>query len=180
MTLKPQTMQIRLATLADIPALHPVIESAYRGDAARAGWTFESDILSGPPRTDPARLAAIMNSPDDRLLIALTNEGPIGCVQITNRGAETAYLGLLCIAPQRQAAGLGRQLIDAAETLARDDFATTVMEMTVIDRRVELISYYERRGYALTGEVRPFPIPFDPPLSMVVLAKALAADARLG
>ena len=180
MTLKAQTMQIRLATIADIPTLHPVIESAYRGDAARAGWTFESDILDGPPRTDPARLAAIVNSPDDRLLIALLEDAPIGCVQITDCGAGTAYLGLLCIDPQRQAAGLGRQLIDAAETLARDDFATTTMEMTVIDRRVELISYYQRRGYALTGEARPFPIPFDPPLSMVVLAKALAEGVRFG
>lgn len=180
MTLKAQTMQIRLATTADIPTLHPVIESAYRGDSARAGWTFESDILDGPPRTDPARLAAILNSPDDRLLIALLDGTPIGCVQITNRGAGTAYLGLLCIAPESQAGGLGRQLIDAAETLARNDFATTNMEMTVIDRRAELISYYERRGYALTGETRPFPIPFDPPLSMVVLAKALAEGARLG
>lgn len=180
MTLNAQTMQIRLATIADIPTLHPVIESAYRGDAARAGWTFESDILDGPPRTDPARLAAIVNSPDDRLLIALLEDAPIGCVQITDCGAGTAYLGLLCIDPQRQAAGLGRQLIDAAETLARDDFATTTMEMTVIDRRVELISYYQRRGYALTSEARPFPIPFDPPLSMVVMAKALAEGVRFG
>jgi GNAT superfamily N-acetyltransferase len=180
MTLETATMQIRLATLADIPGLHPVIESAYRGDTARAGWTFESDIISGPPRTDPTRLAAIVNSPDDRLLIALLEDTPIGCVQITDCGAGTTYLGLLCIAPQRQAAGLGRQLIDAAEILARDDFAAIVMEITVIDRRTELISYYQRRGYALTGETRPFPIPFDPPLSLAVLAKALAADARLG
>ncbi|WP_336971769.1 GNAT family N-acetyltransferase [Sphingobium aromaticiconvertens] len=173
-------MHIRLATATDIPALHPVIEGAYRGDSARTGWTFESDILHGPPRTDPARLAAILNSPDDRLLIALEDDKPIGCVQITDCGGGTAYLGLLCIAPLRQAGGLGRQLIDAAEALARDDFATTTMEMTVIDRRTELISYYERRGYTLTGEARPFPIPFDPPLSMAVLAKALAANARLG
>lgn len=179
-TLKAETMHIRLATPADIPALHPVIESAYRGDAARGGWTFESDILDGPPRTDPARLAAIVNSAGDRLLIALLDGAPIGCVQITDCGAGTAYLGLLCILPQRQAGGLGRQLIDAAETLARKDFSTITMEMTVIDRRAELISYYERRGYTLTGETRPFPIPFDPPLSMVVLAKALAAEARLG
>lgn len=173
-------MHIRLTTPADIPALHTVIESAYRGDAARAGWTFESDILSGPPRTNPAKLAAIVRCPGERLLTALEKNQPIGCVQITDRGAGTAYLGLLCILPQRQATGLGRQLIDAAEKLARDDFAATVMEMTVIDRRVELISYYQRRGYVVTGESRPFPIPLDPPLSMVVLAKALVADARLG
>ena len=54
-----------------------------------------------------------------------------------------------------------------------------MIEMTVIDRRPELIAYYQRRGYMLTDEKRPFPIPLDPPLEMVVLAKALAAPVQL-
>ena len=51
--------------------------------------------------------------------------------------------------------------------------------MTVIARRRELIAWYERRGYALTGETRPFPMD-DPrfglprePLFFVVLRKRL-------
>ncbi|NWK98070.1 GNAT family N-acetyltransferase [Sphingobium lactosutens] len=172
-------MDIRLATAADLPLLHPVIERAYRGDAARAGWTFESDLLAGP-RTDLATLAAILASPADRLLVAVENGAPIGCVQISDRGERTAYLGLLCIDPARQADGLGRRLIAAAEDHAARLFGATAMEMTVIDRRAELIAYYQRRGYVLTAEKRPFPIPLDPPLEMVVLAKALAASVHLG
>jgi ribosomal protein S18 acetylase RimI-like enzyme len=173
-------MPIRLATAADLSALHPVIERAYRGDSARAGWTFESDLLSGP-RTDIDTLTAILQSAPDRLLIALGDDGaPIGCVQVTDRGAGIAYLGLLCIDPLLQAAGLGRQLIDAAEVLAVDVFAARTMEMTVIDSRTELIAYYQRRGYALTAEKRPFPIPLDPPFQMVVLAKPLATRNELG
>ncbi|HUD95382.1 GNAT family N-acetyltransferase [Sphingobium sp.] len=172
-------MDIRIATAADLPLLHPVIERAYRGDAARAGWTFESDLLTGP-RTDLATLAAILASPTDRLLVAIADGAPIGCVQITNKGQSAAYLGLLCIDPARQAGGLGRLLIEAAEDHAARLLGATRMEMTVIDRRAELIAYYQRRGYALTGERRPFPIPLDPPLEMVVLAKALAASAHLG
>ena len=150
------------------------------GDAARAGWTFESDLLSGP-RTDLASLSAILASPTDWLLIALGEDAaPIGCVQITDKGAGTAYLGLLCIDPARQAAGLGRHLIAVAEAHAARCFATTLMEMTVIDSRTELIAWYQRRGYAPTGEVRPFPIPLDPPLAMTVLAKALATRNDLG
>ncbi len=173
-------MLIRLAAKTDLAALHPVIERAYRGDSARAGWTFESDLLSGP-RTDVETLAAILDSAPDRLLVALDDGGaPIGCVQVTDRGAGVAYLGLLCIDPLLQAAGLGRQLIDAAEALAVDLFAARTIEMTVIDSRTELIAYYQRRGYRLTAEKRPFPIPLDPPFEMVVLAKPLATRNELG
>jgi hypothetical protein len=48
------------------------------------------------------------------------------------------------------------------------------MEMTVIDSRASLIAWYERRGYGLTGERRPFPVRRDPPISFVVLEKPLA------
>ncbi|MET0372016.1 MAG: GNAT family N-acetyltransferase [Sphingobium sp.] len=166
-------MQIRLAAAADLPALHPVIERAYRGDSARAGWTFESDLLSGP-RTDLSTLEAILADPAQRLLIGLADDGtPLGCVNIADRGEGVAYLGLLCIDPLRQAAGLGRALIAQAEAQASALFGAMLMEMTVIDSRAELIAYYVRRGYALTQEKRPFPIPLDPPFEMVVLAKRL-------
>jgi predicted N-acetyltransferase YhbS len=172
-------MLIRLATPADLPALHRVIERSYRGDDARVGWTYESDILSGP-RTDIATLAAILESPAERLIVAVRDGAPIGCVQLSDRGSGIAYLGLLCIDPQLQAAGLGRQLIAAAEAMAATTFAANVMEMTVIDQRCGLIAYYQRRGYTLTAEKRPFPIPLDPPLEMVVLAKSLATRNELG
>jgi histone acetyltransferase (RNA polymerase elongator complex component) len=72
-----------------------------------------------------------------------------------------------------QTAGLGRLLLEAAETVACDTFGASAMEMTVIDSRVELIAYYERRGYARTPERRAFPIPVTPPLYMTVLVKSL-------
>lgn len=165
-------LAIRPATPADLALLHPVIERAYRGDAARGGWTHEADLIEGA-RTDLATLEAILAAPDSRLLVAERDGAIIGCVQISDRGAGLAYLGLLCIDPVLQAAGLGRQLIAAAEAEAGVTFATSAIEMTVIDSRHELVAYYERRGYRRTGERRAFPIPLDPPLSMVVLAKEL-------
>ncbi|SDA29332.1 GNAT family N-acetyltransferase [Sphingomonas sp. NFR15] len=163
---------IRTAVPADLPNLHPVIERAYRGDAARAGWTHEADLLDGA-RIDRAALAAIVADPAARLLVAVDGGEPIGCVQVSDHGGATAYLGLLCIEPLRQAAGLGRRLIAAAETTARDTFGAHRIEMTVIENRTELIAYYERRGYARTGERRDFPIAVQPPLFMTVLAKPL-------
>jgi len=164
---------IRLATRDDLPRLHPVIERAYRGDAARAGWTHEADLLDGT-RTDIGSLEALVANPRERLLIALQEDEPIGCVQVSDRGDGLAYLGLLCIEPSLQAAGLGKRMIDAAEQLARDTFGASAMEMTVIENRVELVAYYERRGYTRTAERRDFPFPVVPPLYMTVLVKPLA------
>jgi N-acetylglutamate synthase-like GNAT family acetyltransferase len=172
-------VDIRPATLADVPALHRLVERAYRGDSARKGWTNEADLLEGQ-RTDVESLSEIIADPAQRILIAMNDNGLIGCVQVTQKDADTAYLGLLSVDPDIQAGGLGKTLIIEAERTARNIFAVITMEMTVIRQRAELIAYYERRGYALTGETRPFPLdderfglPVTRDLSFVVLAKRL-------
>lgn len=167
-------LSVAPATAADLAMLHPVIERAYRGESARLGWTHEADLIVEGERTDMATLQAIVADPESCLLMACDGETVIGCVHVQNKGGGLAYLGLLCIEPRLQAAGLGRQLVDAAERTARETFGCDTIEMTVIDRRGELLAWYERRGYARTGEVRDFPIAMDPPLFMAVLAKPLA------
>lgn len=171
-------LTFRPATADDIDRLHRLIESAYRGDAARRGWTHEADLLEGQ-RTDAAELSALVADPARVLLIAEQEGRPIGCVQVADLGDGLAYLGMLTVDPERQAGGLGRELLEAGEAWARDRFGARAMEMTVIARRRELIAWYERRGYALTGETRPFPMD-DPrfglprePLFFVVLRKRL-------
>ena len=164
---------IRPATMADLPALHRVIERAYRGDSAKTGWTHEADLLFDT-RTDMTTLEAIVEDSAQVLLILLEKDAPLGCVNVADRGGDLAYLGLLCIEPMRQGEQLGRKLIAAAEAHARDHFGFEAIEMTVIDKRRELIAYYERRGWRVTGEKRDFPVPLDPPFFMDVLAKPLA------
>ncbi len=170
---------IRLATIADVPCLHALVESAYRGDSARGGWTHEADLLGGQ-RTDAASLSAVLADPACRILIA--GDGA-GCVQVTQVGAGRCALGLLAVRPDGQAQGLGRRLIEEAERAARDDYAATIMEMTVIRRRGELVGWYERRGYRRTGEERPFPIhdhrfgvPKTPDLGFIVLERSLTGQ----
>lgn len=172
------TDRFRTATPADIPALHALIEGAYRGETARAGWTHEADLLGGQ-RTDQAALADMIADPSQRLLVA-GDDTPTGCVAITAKPPATAYLGMLTVRPDLQGGGLGRKLIAAAEEAARAIFSAEVMEMTVIRQRPELIGWYERCGYVLTGERRPFPhgdprfgVPNDPLLEFVVLEKPL-------
>ena len=166
------TLKIRTASRNDLARLHPVIERAYRGDSARGGWTHEADLIDGA-RTDAATLEGIVDDSHQRLLIAAQDGAPVGCVQVTDRGGGLCYLGLLCVDPALQAGGLGTQLIAAAEAAAREDFGAVQMEMTVIDVRAELIAYYERRGYRVSGEKRDFPIALDPPFFMSVLVKPL-------
>jgi len=165
-------LSVRVAARADLPGLHPVIERAYRGDSARQGWTHEADLLSGE-RIDRAALEAMVEDRDHRLLIAERSGVPVGSVSLTSRGEGLAYLGLLCVDPSCQAAGIGKAIIAAAERIAHDDLGADKLEMTVIDSRVELIAYYERRGFLRTGERRPFPVRTEPPLEMVVLEKAI-------
>jgi len=167
------------ATAEDLPDLHTLVHGAYRGDSARRGWTHEADLLDGQ-RIDRPSLEATLADPAQIILLARQDGVLTGCVQITDRGDGLAYLGMLAVDPARQAAGLGRRLVAAAEAAARDRFKATRMEMTVIVQRAELIAWYERLGYARTGETRPFPatdprfgLPRRDDLAFTVLARAL-------
>ena len=164
---------VRAATSDDVAALHPLIERAYRGDTAKAGWTHEADLLFDD-RTSAAELASLIADPDRVILLAHRDGALIGCVQVARAGDDLAYLGMVTVEPTLQARGLGRRLLAAAESEAVARFGARRMEMTVIHRRAELIAWYERRGYAPTGETRPFPVdPPRPELDFVVLEKAL-------
>lgn len=164
---------IRAATSDDVAALHPLIERAYRGETAKAGWTHEADLLFDD-RTSAAELASLIADPDRVIMLAHRDGALIGCVQVAHVGDDLTYLGMLTVEPTVQASGLGRCLLAAAESEAVARFGARRMEMTVIHRRAELIAWYERRGYAPTGETRPFPVdPPRPELDFVVLEKAL-------
>lgn len=163
---------ITAASPQDVPALKALLEAAYRGDSARRGWNHEADILDDE-RIAPGELEALLADPAVTMLVARDGETLTGCVAVTRKSAALAYLGMLCVAPDLQSAGLGRRLLDAAEDLARTD-GIAAMEMTVIDSRDNLIAWYKRRGYLRTGETRPFPVLRDPPLTFAVLEKPLA------
>jgi GNAT superfamily N-acetyltransferase len=164
-------LSVRVARRDDLATLQPLIQRAYRGDDARAGWTHEADLLDGE-RIGVDELEAMIADPAERLLVGFDDECMVGCVRVANSGDGLAYLGLLCVDPLLQTGGYGKQLIAAAEAIAHREFNADRIEMTVIDRRAELIAFYERRGYAQVG-TREFPILVDPPLHMVVLEKPL-------
>jgi len=148
-------LTFRDATEADVTALVELIESAYRGDSSRAGWTTEADILKGR-RTDPQGVREVVEGPGSRLLVVERDGALVACCQLEHRG-EAAYFGMFAVRPVLQGAGLGKVIIAEAERTVRESWGAREMHMTVISARAELIAWYERRGYRRTGRLSPFP-----------------------
>jgi ribosomal protein S18 acetylase RimI-like enzyme len=145
----------RLATVADVAAIVPLVESAYRGDVSRKGWTTEADLLDGQ-RTDPAGVAELIAKPGSCMLLAERDGALLACANLEKRG-DAGYFGMFSVRPDLQGAGIGRAMLAEAERLAREDWQCREMQMTVISVRDELIAWYERRGYRRTGIHSPFP-----------------------
>lgn len=145
----------RDAVEADIPALVPLVTSAYRGDASRAGWTTEADLLDGN-RIDPDVLRGDIVRPGSRVLLAERAGILLGCAHVSIEDGA-GYFGMFSIRPDLQGAGLGKLLLAEAERVVREEWKLPAMRMTVIDVREELIAFYERRGYRRTGIKKPFP-----------------------
>jgi len=146
------------ATLADIPALNKLVNSAYRGDSSRKGWTTEADLLDGT-RTDENALREFFTKPDSTILKCLDGEKIIGCVRLVKHGSQL-YLGMFAVDPVIQNKGVGKKMLLAAEEEARTQQCKSI-DMTVISVRTELIDWYKRNGYVEVGEKKP--MVFDNP-----------------
>jgi len=176
----------RSAVAADAPAIVALVESAYRGDSSREGWTTEADLLDGQ-RTDIDEVEAGLADPHVAFCLATLRGEVVGSVCVRVGPPELAHIGMFAVSPALQRAGLGRALLLEAELEAAARGAD-VAEMTVIEQRGELLAWYARRGYADTGEREPFPygnarfgLPRRDDLRFLVLRKRLdvsAAPAR--
>jgi len=148
-------LMFRGATLADLDALVELVTSAYRGDASRVGWTTEADFLEGN-RIDRDVLARDIERPRSRVLIAERDAQMIACAHVCEEDGA-GYFGMFSVSPSLQGGGIGKALLAESERIVRNEWGLPAMRMTVIDIRDELIAFYERRGYALTGIKKPFP-----------------------
>jgi ribosomal protein S18 acetylase RimI-like enzyme len=174
----PLFLLFRDATPDDLPALEAHVQRAYRGEASRAGWTTEADLLDGQ-RTDREGLAQGITG-GGRIRLAFLGTDLVGSFLLKPEG-EAAHVGMIAVDPQRQAHGIGRALLAEAERLTAVELRLTHLRMTVIAQRSELIAWYERRGFARTGGTEPFPygdarfgLPRQPDLYFVVLEKMLS------
>ena len=145
---------VTIATEKDIPALNILVNSAYRGDASKQGWTTEADLLDGI-RTDEESLKELMHQPNAFLLKYEEENKILGCVYLKQED-DKLYLGMLTVSPLLQNKGIGKILLNASEDEARKRNCTAVF-MTVISQRTELINWYKKHGYYDTGKTKPFP-----------------------
>ncbi len=174
------TVSYRSAIPADASLITALVNSAYRGDSSRAGWTTEAYLISGA-RTDDGEIRRLIDEPGSMILLCIQGGEIVGSVHLKRTDAASAYLGLFVVKPALQGGGIGKQFISAAERAAMARFGITRIWMTVISVRSELIAYYERRGYRRTGVMKPFPkaagasVPQVADLQLEILEKHLEA-----
>lgn len=167
---------ISKATLVDAFALNELVNSAYRGDSSRQGWTTEADLLDGS-RVTPDLMEEILTKPDTTVLKYSEGSKILACVELRKTSSKL-YLGMLTVSPTLQGKGIGKVMLSEAEAEAKRQGCKSLF-MTVISIRKELIDWYKRHGYAETGERKPFNMPDTrwgvpkQPLEFIVLQKSI-------
>jgi ribosomal protein S18 acetylase RimI-like enzyme len=173
---------ITKATLEDVSSLNKLINSAYRGESSKKGWTTEANILEGK-RTTEDELVEIIYDRKNTILKYSENDQIIGCVLLVEKEDEL-YLGMLTVSPELQNSGIGKKLMQYAEIFAAD-LGLSKIVMTVISVREELILWYKRNGFVDTGIREPFPISavfsqtVSEPLEFMVLEKRIPQNDSL-
>lgn len=169
----------RQADSSDIEAIIRLVESAYRGESSRQGWTTEADLLDGG-RTFTEEVSAIIAAPDNKIILLEDAVQLLATVHIKKLTNSRAYLGMFAVLPSKQNRGIGKALLNYVENLAVTKWQCGEMELSVIRQRQELIGWYEKKGYQMTGEVREFPygderygIPKREDLVLEVLVKSI-------
>ena len=173
-------MQSEIATVVDATPLADLVNAAYRGTGGHYGWTHEAELIAGN-RASTRDVATLIDDSSATVLIRRGDKPPalLGCVAVEMNNADRCTISMLAIAPEHQAAGLGRALLADAEQFAASKGAT-IAKITVVQQREALIAWYERRGYRRTGALEAFPygddsvgMPMRDDLGFVVLEKNL-------
>ena len=180
--LNKTTVFLRQAEASDVDALEQLLNRCYR---QAEGWTNEADLVGGI-RTTRDELLAVINDPKHYVFIyPKTTTGErgsketgelLGCIAVdikddvaTNQraGNQKAYIGMFAVLPELQGLGVGHQILQAAETFAQRHLQSNIqasaqnparLTMSILSHRPELLAYYQRRGYQLSGNSMPFPV----------------------
>jgi len=150
-----QDLSFRKAVHSDAHTISELVNSAYRGESSRLGWTHEANLFDGQ-RTDAEEISRLIDAEESRILLCLHGSEIIGSVHV-KKIEGGAYVGMLAVSPHRQGAGIGKRLMEKAELDAYEAWGCQNVSMTVITLRNELIAFYERRGYRRTGKMLTLP-----------------------
>jgi ribosomal protein S18 acetylase RimI-like enzyme len=146
---------IRIADIKDIPVIKKLLNSAYRGEMSKQGWTTEAHLIGGDTRTDDLNIKQVMEQKGSAFLKYINEEEEIiGCVNLQQHDSKL-YLGMFSVSPSLQGKGIGKQMLQAAEEYAKHLNCISIF-MSVISIRAELIDWYKRHGYKDTGQRKEF------------------------
>jgi len=137
-----------------VAELVALINRAYA--AGEAGlWRDDFD-----GRTDCAEITEAVRA--GQILVATSEDDRIaGCLRTRAVDASTAELGLVGVDPDAWGGGIGRALVEAAESRARTRGATTMRLELLVPRtgthpdKERLRAWYTRRGYTVSARI-PF------------------------
>jgi GNAT superfamily N-acetyltransferase len=107
--------------------------------------------LEGTTRTSPAEVAELVRS--GGMLVATLDGQVVGCGFLRPLDATTLDLGLISASPEHRGIGVGREIVRAAEALARSRGVTTMqLELLVPQgwvhpQKDRLRAWYTRLGY---------------------------------
>lgn len=146
----------RPALVEEAAQVAKMVNQSYRGETSRMGWTTEAHLLDGL-RTGEPEVRQLITAADSIILLCLKGDELLGSVLLEHADDE-AHIGMFVVRPLLQNQGIGKQLLAAAETKAREHWGVSKTSMFVISMRQELIAFYERRGYRRTGMLREFPV----------------------
>ena len=146
-------MTLELAKLSDAIEICKLLNLAYRG---AHGWTTERAYVDGN-RATVADVKALLTADNTCFLIHRINNQTVGCISI-EKVHHTVYMGAFAVHPEQQSSGLGSLILERAEKYAVNQFKPAHFVMVVLSVRVELIAYYERRGYMRNGQIKAYPV----------------------
>jgi predicted N-acetyltransferase YhbS len=98
-------------------------------------------------RTTPEDVVAHMRR--GAFLVAVDDGRLVGSVYVETNGHRGSF-GMLAVDPSRQGTGVGRRLIDAAESHIRQAGGRSV-EIQVVNLRTDLLPRYRRLGFVEVG-----------------------------
>ncbi len=147
--------RFRVANLQDVSAIVELVESAYRGEPSRQGWTTEADLIDGQ-RTDSVEVSAIIARENNFIMLYEDSHQLLASMHLA-RKADYAYLGMFAVNPTLQGSGIGKAMLERAEYCVFSEWQCEWLEMSVISQRSDLINWYQKQGYVLSGKKRPFP-----------------------
>jgi hypothetical protein len=117
MKLSREQVEIKIASAAEAEDITKLINSVYRGEDSKKGWTTEADLLGGI-RVTSEIIRSMIAKDGSVILTANLNDALGGCVHLEQTG-DSCYLGLLSVDVVLQNSGLGKIIIEESEDFAR-------------------------------------------------------------